>query len=160
MKRLVYLSVAVCALILTACHKNSYSSQVRFNVSDGIETKAILDAGTSIVTWEEGDVIEYRLEVVQGKDGNNEKVDGKLVYEQGSWATYVAQGSSFSKVEGIPVNSSSLESEIKMSFTCENGDSSSGNPNYFLTHWVQTVPFTEGRQTVLVKLQFKWKRPE
>ena len=99
--------------------------------------------------------------ILPGKKGENrtlDKEEGKLVYESGSWVTYRAHGSSFSKVDHISVHASTLDCSVRMRFFCQNGDMKQamryGDPNYFVAEWVRTIPFEEGPQTVLVALPF------
>lgn len=149
MNKTIALTLAAFSLMHTACDKDAYSSQLGFEVSD-VSTRAIWNQGGVIsFTWEEGDLIELKVEVVQdkGKTGKKttDQVEGKLVYENGAWVTYEAEGSSFSKVDFIPVSSSSLDCKVKTTFSFRSG---------FSADWTQTVPFTEGRQTILVMFPF------
>ena len=149
MKKTIALTMAAFSLMLTACNKDTYFSQLGFEVSD-VSTRAIWNQGDVVsFTWEEGDLIELKVEVVQDKGKTEKKtmdqVEGKLVYENGAWVTYEAEGSSFSKVDFIPVSSSTLDCKVKTTFSFESG---------FSAHWTHTVPFTEGRQTVLVMFPY------
>ena len=149
MKKTIALTMAAFSLMLTACNKNAFSSQLGFEVSS-VSTRAIWNQGGDIsFTWEEGDLIALKVEVVpdMGKTGKKmtDQVEGKLVYEKGKWVTYMAEGSFFSNVEFIPVRSSTLDCKVKTTFSFRSGISAD---------WTQTVPFTEGRQTILVMFPF------
>lgn len=163
MKKLFIWGIIAFSLLLTACNKGAFSSQLQFSVSDELETKAILNGADESgldITWEEGDQIEYSVEVYrnlsqeQGPDLRKaiDKVEGKLVYENGYWVTYEANGSSYKQVDFIFVRSSTLESVIRSRFQCQNGDLRQPTPDTFTAEWVQTVPFAEGQQTILVRL--------
>lgn len=165
MKKLIILGIATISLMLTACNKGAFSSQLLFSVSDELETRAILNGADESgldITWEEGDQIEYSVEVYrnlsleQGADLRKalDKVEGKLVYKGGYWVTYEANGSSYKQVDYISVRSSTLESVIRSRFQCQNGDMRQPTPDTFTAEWVQTVPFAEGQQTILVRLPF------
>ena len=117
--RCIIFAIAV-AILLPACNAFKYSAQLKFDVSDMIQTKATLnnhgETGPDI-TWEEGDLVTLKVEVNQGGDNgvppkNYDTVDGKIVYENGAWVTYVARGSSFSKTEQITVTSPPLISKV------------------------------------------------
>ena len=143
--------------MITACNKGVFSAQLKYEVSNGTETRAILngiDQSGIDVTWEEGDMIVLKVEVTKGESEIMDSVEGKLVYENGSWATYVVQGTSISKVDCISVSSSTLDCKVVTHFSCQNGVPMVADPNYFSATWIQTIPFAEGQQTVLVKPRF------
>ena len=163
MKKMIMLGMTAILLILTACNKGAFSSQLKFSVSNEFGTRAVLngtdESGLDIV-WEEGDLIEYTVEVYRYSSQDpgvnlkkiSDKMEGYLAYENGSWVTYEARGSSFTQVDHISVRSSSLENTVRSRFHCENGNYPS--PDCFVAEWVQTIPFAEGEQTMLVKLPF------
>ena len=158
MRKLFYLSMIATSLMLTACNKGAFSSQLRFLVSNEYGTRAVLngigESGLNIA-WEEGDFIEYNLEVYLGSieglllDTKKalDKVEGRIVYENGSWITYEARGSSFKQVDYISIRSSKLECVVRSRFHYKNP-----RPDPFVCVWEQRIPFSEGEQTVLVKL--------
>ena len=66
MKKLFIWGITAISLLLTACNTDTFSSQLQFSVSDELETKAILNGADESgldITWEEGDQIEYSVEV-------------------------------------------------------------------------------------------------
>lgn len=160
MKKLILLALAAAAMMLTSCNKGLFSSQIKFDVSDTAGTKAVLngvgESGMINVTWEEGDFFQFDVEVYPENALPYtlpwNKVEGKLVYEDGSWVIYEAHGSSFTKEDYISVGAPSLNCIVRASFLCTNGDLRTGDPNCFTCSWVQTVPFAEGPQTIQVKL--------
>ena len=159
MKKLTILTLAACALLFASCGKFGLSAQYIFDVSEEYGTRAILnghahDETGPDITWEERDIIEFEVQVFKGEYRTLDKEEGKLVYENGSWVTYRAHGSSFSKVDRISVHSSSRDCSVRMRFFCQNGDLRHADSNYFLAEWVRTIPFEEGLQTVLVALPF------
>ena len=146
-------------LTLAACGKFGFSAQYKYDVSEDYGTRAILnghahDETGPDITWEEGDVIEFKVQVIKGENRTLDKEEGKLVYESGSWVTYRAHGSSFSEVDHISVHASTLDCSVRMRFFCQNGDLRHADPSYFVSEWVRTIPFEEGLQTVLVALPF------
>lgn len=164
MKKLTILTLVACAVLFAACGKFGFSAQYRYDVSEEYGTRAILnshahDETGPDITWEEGDIIEFQVQVIKGEKRTLDKEEGKLVYESGSWVTYRAHGSSFSKVDHISVHASTLDCSVRMRFFCQNGDMKQamryGDPNYFVAEWVRTIPFAEGQQTVLVTLPFE-----
>ena len=162
MKHLTILALAAYALLFASCGKFGLSAQYKFDVSEEYGTRAILngharDETGPDITWEEGDIIYFNVVVFKGElweRGILDKEEGKLVYENGSWVTYRAHGSSFSKVDCISVHASTLDCSVRMRFLCQNGDLRHADPNYFLAVWVRTIPFAEGLQTVLIELPF------
>ena len=153
----MFLATAACAMMFTSCSKFGYSAQYKYDVSDEYGTRAILnghDESGPDITWEEGDLIEFKVEVIRGEHRTLDREEGKLVYENGSWTTYRAHGSSFSKVDRISVHASTLDCMVRMRFFCLNGDFRNGDPNAFSATWVSTIQFSEGIQTVLVSLPF------
>lgn len=157
MKTLFYLSVAALLLMISTCSKSVFSAQIKYEISNGTDTKAILngiDPSGFNVIWEEGDMIVLKVEVIKGDSETLDSVGGKLVCENGSWVTYVAHGNSFSRVDCISVSSSTLDCKVKTRFSCQNGNLQVADPNSFSAAWTQTIPFAEGQQTVLVKPRF------
>ena len=155
----LYLSIAaVMVLLLGACNKLGYNAQLRFEVSDELETKAILnghsESGADII-WEEGDVIILGIEIYQDEMRMPlNTVDGKLVYQDGKWKTFEAKGSSFVEKESISVSSPFLGSKVRIRFLCNNGDIRKPDANTFTAEWVRVIPFSEGLQTIQVTLPF------
>lgn len=159
MKWLTILALAASALLFASCGKFGFSAQYRYDVLEEYGTRAILndhahDETGPDITWEEGDIIEFQVQVIKGEHRTLDREEGKLVYENGSWATYRAHGSSFSKVDRISVHASTLDCSVRMRFFCQNGDLRYADPSYFVAEWVRTIPFEEGPQTVLVALPF------
>ena len=164
MKALTILTLSACSLLFAACGKFGFSAQYKYDVSEEYGTRATLNGHNEFgpdITWEEGDIIYFNVVVFKGElweRGILDKEEGKLVYENGSWVTYRAHGSSFSKVDCISVHASTLDCSVRMRFFCQNGDMKQamryGDPNYFVAEWVRTIPFAEGQQTVLVTLPF------
>lgn len=159
MKNLTILALAAYALLFASCGKFGLSAQYKFDVSEEYGTRAILngharDETGPDITWEEGDIIEFEVQVFKGEYRTLDKEEGKLVYENGSWVTYRAHGSSFSEVDHISVHASTLDCSVRMRFLCQNGDLRHADSNYFLAEWVRTIPFAEGLQTVLIELPF------
>ena len=157
MKSVSILALTACTVLFSSCDKFGYSAQYKYDVSDEYgTTRAILhghdDSGPDI-TWEEGDMIEFTVKVMKDERTLN-KEEGKLVYENGSWVTYKAYGSSFTKVDHISVHASTLDCSVRIRFSCTNGDIKTADPNCFTSTWVRTVPFEEGLQTILVTLPF------
>ena len=157
--RCIIFAIAV-AILLPACNAFKYSAQLKFDVSDMIQTKATLnnhgETGPDI-TWEEGDLVTLKVEVNQGGDNgvppkNYDTVDGKIVYENGAWVTYVARGSSFSKTEQITVTSPTLDCYVMMRYFLSNGDRETDPEHHFEVVWEEYRPFSEGRQSILVQL--------
>ena len=73
MKKLFIWGITAISLLLTACNKGAFSSQLQFSVSDELETKAILNGADESgldITWEEGDQIEYSVEVYRNLEWN------------------------------------------------------------------------------------------
>jgi len=157
MKHLIIAIAA--AILLSACNAFDYTAQLIFDVSDEIKTRAILNrTGESgpDVTWEDGDFVSLKIEVNRGGENGNppknfDTVDGKIVYENGSWVTYVARGSSFSKTEQITVSSPTMDCYVMMRFTLINGDRDT-NPDHFEVVWEEYIPFSEGPHSILVQL--------
>ena len=158
--RCIIIAIAV-AIMLPACNAFKYSAQYKFNVSDEIQTRAILNGHPETgpdITWEDGDFVTFRVEVNQSGDHgfnppkNYDAVDGKVVYEKGSWVTYVAHGSSFSKTEQNSVSSPTMDSYVLMRYTLINGDRETDPENHFEVVWEEYRPFSEGKQSVLVQL--------
>ena len=87
-----------------------------------------------------------------GDTFESDGLDGKVVYEKGSWVTYVAHGSSFSKTEQISVSSPTMDSYVLMRYTLINGDRETDPENHFEVVWEEYRPFSEGKQSVLVQL--------
>ncbi len=158
MKKTILLAAAALLLILTSCDKWGYTAQYSFNVSDKLETKAILNSADESgidITWEEGDEISVSVEVYADKVMMPiSTASGKLVYENGDWTTYVAKGRSYTKAEYISVNSTTLNCKVRMRYLCLNGDLAHGDPNAFDAEWVRTYPFAEGAQSILITLPF------
>ena len=158
MKKLLILALATSAMLLISCDKFGYSAQYKYDVSDEYGTRAILNGHDETgpdITWEEGDIIEFEVQVFKEEYLTLAKEEGKLVYENGSWVTYKVYGSSFSKVDCISVHASTLDCSVRMRFSCQNGDLRHPDSNSFVCTWVRTIPFAEGLQTVLVKLPFE-----
>ena len=158
--RKIMLAIVV-TVLLPSCNAFKYSAQYKFNVSDEIQTKATLNSHDETgpdITWEEGDFVTLRVEVYQSGDHgfnppkNYDTVDGKIVYENGSWVTYVARGSSFSKTEQITVSSPTMDSSVLMRYTLINGDRETDPEHHFEVVWEEYRPFSEGKQSVLVQL--------
>lgn len=163
MKKVLLLTIAAASIILTSCGKLGFTAQLKFDVSDKCTTKAILNGHTDSgldITWEEGDEIAFDIEIYQGSETSRNPIsrlplsttDGKLVYQDGIWKIYVASGSSFVETESLSVSSPVLDSRVRISFLCTNGDVNKPDPNTFVSAWVQVIRFSEGPQTVLVQL--------
>ena len=155
----LYLSIAaVMVLLLGACNKLGYNAQLKFEVSDELETKAILNGHSETgadITWEDGDVIILGIEIYQDEMRMPlNTVDGKLVYQDGKWRTFEAKGSSFVEKESISVSSPFLGSKVRIRFLCNNGDIRKPDANTFAAEWVRVIPFSEGIQTIRVTLPF------
>ncbi|MCR5017487.1 MAG: hypothetical protein K6A64_01665 [Bacteroidales bacterium] len=155
----LYLSIAaVMVLLLGACNKLGYNAQLKFEVSDELETKAILNGHSETgadITWEDGDVIILGIEIYQDEMRMPlNTVDGKLVYQDGKWRTFEAKGSSFVEKESISVSSPFLGSKVRIRFLCNNGDIRKPDANTFAAEWVRVIPFSEGIQTIQVTLPF------
>ena len=155
----LYLSIAaVMVLLLGACNKLGYNAQLKFEVSDELETKAILNGHSETgadITWEDGDVIILGIEIYQDEMRMPlNTVDGKLVYQDGKWRTFEAKGSSFVEKESISVSSPFLGSKVRIRFLCNNGDIRKPDANTFTAEWVRVIPFSEGIQTIQVTLPF------
>ena len=155
----LYLSIAaVMVLLFGACNKLGYNAQLKFEVSDELETKAILNGHSETgadITWEEGDVIILGIEIYQDEMRMPlNTVDGKLVYQDGKWRTFEAKGSSFVEKESISVSSPFLGSKVRIRFLCNNGDIRKPDANTFTAEWVRVIPFSEGLQTIQVTLPF------
>ena len=155
----LYLSIAaVMVLLLGACNKLGYNAQLKFEVSDELETKAILNGHSETgadITWEDGDVIILGIEIYQDEMRMPlNTVDGKLVYQDGKWRTFEAKGSSFVEKESISVSSPFLGSKVRIRFLCNNGDIRKPDANTFAAEWVRVIPFSEGLQTIQVTLPF------
>ena len=144
--------------LLNACSKLAYNTQLRFEVSNELETKATLvdhsESGADII-WEEGDVITMEIDIYQDvtKSPLN-SVNGMILYQDGKWKTYEAKGSSLVEQESISVSSDFPDSKVRINFKCVNGDTTNPDENTFIAHWVRVIPFTEGPQTILVTLPF------
>lgn len=155
----LYLSLAAAmALLFGACNKLGYNAQLKFEVSDELETKAILNGHSETgadITWEEGDVIILGIEIYQDEMRMPlNTVDGKLVFQDGKWKTFEAKGSSFVEKESISVSSPFLGSKVRIRFLCNNGDIRKPDANTFTAEWVRVIPFSEGLQTIQVTLPF------
>ena len=162
MNRWLFLAIATCMLVLSACSKNRFSAQYKYDVSDSIETKAFLgspmESGINII-WEDGDLIAFKVEIYRDIVTAKmmitkivERVEGKLVYENGSWITYRANGSSFSKVDHISISSPTLNCKVGMRFSCTIIDRENGDSNHIV--WDSIRPFSEGLQSILVTPPF------
>ena len=157
----------------------------RFVISDRIGTRSIVRGKN--ITWEEGDFISFRLRVISIAWSTLQEfakspggllpvadygvIEGKFVYESGSWVTYLYSGdteigfreraagvvkdnSSFYKTEEVTVDSPGdgyCAVEAKYIYT--SGELS--DPNCYQLEWNQTLPFDEGTQTVTVQLPYK-----
>ena len=155
----LYLSLAAAmVLLLGACNKLGYNAQLKFEVSDELETKAILNGHSETgadITWEEGDVIILGIEIYQDEMRMPlNTVDGKLVFQDGKWKTFEAKGSSFVEKESISVSSPFLGSKVRIRFLCNNGNIRKPDANTFTAEWVRVIPFSEGLQTIQVTLPF------
>lgn len=155
----LYLSLAAAMVLLFgACNKLGYNAQLKFEVSDELETKAILNGHSETgadITWEEGDVIILGIEIYQDEMRMPlNTVDGKLVFQDGKWKTFEAKGSSFVEKESISVSSPFLGSKVRIRFLCNNGDIRKPDANTFTAEWVRVIPFSEGIQTIQVTLPF------
>ena len=155
----LYLSIAaVMVLLLGACNKLGYNAQLKFEVSDELETKAILNGHSETgadITWEDGDVIILGIEIYQDEMRMPlNTVDGKLVYQDGKWRTFEAKGSSFVEKESISISSPFLGSKVRIRFLYNNGDIRKPDANTFAAEWVRVIPFSEGLQTIQVTLPF------
>ena len=163
MKKIYLLATTVIALLLTSCSKEEFHAQYVFVVSDEMETKAVFNGHNEKgpdITWEEGDNVRVTIEVYDPnhipmkEEDYLDLVNGKCVYESGKWETYVAQGESFVKTDCFSVRSPMLGSMVSMHFFYENGSMINNNKDYFCTGWNRSELFTEGRQTIEVKLPF------
>lgn len=153
----------IVGLVATACNKNGlsheYTAKYKFEVSDEIGTKGILNSPGSI-TWEEGDKIYLYIQVYDESDWalyvmgekTMDTIEGSIVYENGSWTTYVAENSSLVKTDRITVTSPSLDCTVSMRFSYTNR--TAVDPDHFISSWVRTIPFAQGRQSIEVKLPF------
>lgn len=160
----------------------------RFEISDKIETRSIVK-GNSII-WEEGDMIHFQLRVIsiawselqalaQNRGGfiggvipctDYGTVEGKFVYENGSWATYLYSGdinireraagvaqddSSFSKTEEVTLVSPDDGGycAVEAQFIYSYGELT--DRNHYQIDAGMMLPFTEGTQTIVVHLPLK-----
>ena len=154
----IFALIAAATVFLSSCNKHEYNARLKFDVSNELETKAILishsESGADII-WEEGDEITFGIEIFKDdimKPLNS--MDGKLVYQEGKWKTYEAKGPSFVEQESITVSSQFPDSKVRIRFRFINGDIRNPDANTFITEWVRVIPFSEGHQTVLVTLPF------
>lgn len=147
------------------------SANYRFEISDRIETRSIVKGKD--ITWEEGDSIRFWLRVIsiswstlnafaQHPGGmlpcaDHGTIEGKFVYENNSWVTYLynQDDSSFSKTEEVTVVSPDDGGycAVEAKFIYSYGELS--DPNHYSISSNQTLPFTEGTQTIVVQLPLK-----
>lgn len=176
MKKIILLAIAT-ILLLPACNKigeqdskeysGEFISQLVFEVSDKVETRGILNLnkenGIWNVTWEDGDLITFKVEVLQEFPGQTgglinrtllDKVEGKVVYENDTWTTYIYEESNFKETEQISISSPSLDyCYVWTTFDFFNGEKRT-DPDHFECTWHQIFPFKEGQQSVLIQLPF------
>lgn len=160
MKKLLIIIFTCLAMVSCDNNGGKYLAVYQFNVENSSnETRATYDPSENIISWEEGNEIEFEIklynyeftEEVAAPGGSVKKwakeKNGKLVYTDSTWKTYVKKGDSFKEVEEIELSSNDSNGYVTFRYFFS-------EPMNITVVWFRTIAFKEGIQKVSVQVPF------
>ena len=159
-------------LLLTSCGKGEISARYFPRVSEDADTRATWDDIEHSVEWENGDMLNLQIDVglqvpkehFDGiwpyKYGSVQRINVRLVFNNGKWSTYRLIDGTWSEVDCIVVSAPSTDYEVRLRNTYDNKDQvgEDSSERFMVSTW-WTIPFIQGDQILDIRIPFedyKW----
>jgi hypothetical protein len=163
-----FLLLAIAPFIFLACEgidgaNGKYVSRLQFRVQEPA-TKVVVgkdpdDPGHPVLTWEEGDALNFSVDLMVPAEIRHTGVlddsdylfrtKGRFALENGAWTTYVLKDGKYVKADAIDVVSSMDDGDIMVDFNYDRMGDDIPPEDWFCVRYHRTLPFVAGETSTL-----------